>query len=487
MKPRRLAAPLFFAIAVSLAQSAIPSDGETEAYRTFTNAQGRTIEARVLQLSGDTVSIAMRDGREFSIPVSGLSAEDRNYLASWKPRESVPSSGADPTALNGLIGHELFAGPTLWSSEPASVAERLSWPRESETPFTESFRFYPPEDYRFLGARPHSAALYGSEDGISRISIVFANKGDSFGAAGSGEDHFIEGKKVPGGLEGLEILMEHDAKMIRGKLSSELGEPSRQKFGDGESRVDVERWDWNGHSFLLSNVEGEYVSLAIETPAFADDRGRSSRVPDAVIRERARGFVERRENGDVVISNIPMVDQGPKGYCVPATAERCMRFLGIPADMYLLAMAGQTQAGGGTSVEVLLSHIGRDIKRKGRSFEIESGELELRDIKRSIDDGIPIMWAMQSTPEFNDVANDRTESRQEEDWSAYKERVAAEAESTPIAPRPGYNHVVIIMGYNEETEEIAFSDSWGPRYKERWITVAEAQKISSDRYYIIDL
>ena len=389
-------------------------------------------------------------------------------------------SGAPWEVINQAFDCALFGDFLLWDDRAADAAQRLRLPQESKTESSESYRLYPRAEKRILGARPYSVALYGRGEKVERLSFVFANIGDYAGFQGDQPD-------LRSAVRGFREAMERDTAMMRTGLSRLFGQPRGQFFGEGPTREKILRWDWNGHSFLLSNVEGEYVSLAIETPAFADDRGRSSRVPDAVIRERARGFVERRENGDVVISNIPMVDQGPKGYCVPATAERCMRFLGIPADMYLLAMAGQTQAGGGTSVEVLLSHIGRDIKRKGRSFEIESGELELRDIKRSIDDGIPIMWAMQSTPEFNDVANDRTESRQEEDWSAYKERVAAEAESTPIAPRPGYNHVVIIMGYNEETEEIAFSDSWGPRYKERWITVAEAQKISSDRYYIIDL
>ena len=55
-------------------------------------------------------------------------------------------------------------------------------------------------------------------------------------------------------------------------------------------------------------------------------------------------------NGDVILKDIPMVNQGPKGYCVPATWERAMRYMGVPADMYVLAMAGQSGAGGGTSV-----------------------------------------------------------------------------------------------------------------------------------------
>ena len=46
---------------------------------------------------------------------------------------------------------------------------------------------------------------------------------------------------------------------------------------------------------------------------------------------------------------------------------------------------------------------------------------------------------------------------------------------------------MIILGYNKETREIAFSDSWGERYKERWITIAEAQQISQHYFYVVDL
>ena len=248
----------------------------------------------------------------------------------------------------------------------------------------------------------------------------------------------------------------------------------------------MERWDWAGHAFLLSHVPDEYVSLAVQTVAAAENRGNTARVSDATIRERARGFIEKRDNGDVVISNIPMVDQGPKGYCVPATAERCMRFLGIPADMYLLAMAGETQAGGGTSVELLLSNIGSDIKRKGRSFDMVDGELKMRDIQKSIDEGIPMIWAMFSTEEFNEISTERTKSRKDS-WESHKNAVVAAAADPKLSPDRSRAHVVIITGYNAETNEIAFSDSWGERYLERWITLPEAEQISQKRLYVIGL
>lgn len=482
MKPRVL--PVIALLILSLVHPAL-----AEEYRTFTNNSGKTIEAKVESITGGQVSIVLKNGTPFTISIASLSPPDQEYLKSWTspPTSSLPTTGVTAESINDAIGHRLFEAATLWESDPGEVAGRIEWPRESKTEISESYRAYPRDEYRFLGARPFSAALYGEEGKVTSVSIVFANKGDSFRSRGSGEDHFIEGKPVPGGMEGVKVLMDYDSKTISENLTQLLGEPERQKFGEGESRVNAERWDWAGHSFLLSHVEEEYVSLSIQTVEAANDRGRTARVPDSVIRERARGFVERRENGDVVVTNVPMVDQGPKGYCVPATAERVMRFLGIPADMYLLAMAGETQAGGGTSVDLLLSNIGSDIKRKGRSFEIESGELKLRDIKRSIDDGIPIIWAMLSTSEFNDTATERTALRKSEPWDSYVEVVAAASESPSLTPDQNRGHVVIIIGYNEETNEIAFSDSWGERYLERWITLPEAEQISQNRFYIIDL
>jgi hypothetical protein len=459
--------------------------------RTFTNNAGNSLQARVVKLDGVQVTIALADGREFTLPVATLSAADQEYLKAWKPSgapAAAPTSGVKAEALNEVIGHPLFSDGFLWASEVKAVAERLRWPRESETSYAESFRAYPKDDYRFLGTRPYSAALYGEEGRVSGISIVFANKGDSFGAAGGGEQHFIKGKPVPGGIEGFRMIMANDAETIGAALTGLLGEPQSQRFGEGETRTRVDRWDWNGHALLLSFVEDEYVGLMVQTVEFAEKKGRTTRVPEATIRERAKSGIEKRENGDVILANLPMVDQGPKGYCVPATMERCMRYLGIPADMYLLAMAGETKIGGGTSVDLLLENIGQDIKRKGRKFDKWTGDLKMRDVRKSIDSGIPFVWALQSTKEFNDLANSRSGTRREtSDFAAYAAQVKAESASTQLPPDSNTNHVVIIIGYNEATNEIAFSDSWGERYKERWITIPEAEQVSQKRFYKIDL
>ena len=63
--------------------------------------------------------------------------------------------------------------------------------------------------------------------------------------------------------------------------------------------------------------------------------------------------------------------------------------------------------------------------------------------------------------------------------------VTAEAASNPMPKDKDTRHVVLIIGYNKDTNEIAFSDSWGDDYKERWITLQEAQFVSDDRFYVI--
>ncbi|MEM8953432.1 MAG: hypothetical protein AAGD22_04695 [Verrucomicrobiota bacterium] len=474
---------------------ASPTLAEADDFRTFTSSDGKSLEAKLIAATATEATIIREDGKEFTLPLSRLSTDDQAYITTWsEEQKNAPSPAAtvnsDVTldAINEAIGHDLFADGNLWANDPEEVATRLDWPQESKTATQSSFRKYAPADYRFFNARPYSLALYGTPAGTTSISIVFANKGDFFGAKGSGEEHFDRaGNKLPDPTN-LDEAIELDVKLISEELTAILGEPEKQTFGEGEAKRDVLRWDWSGHSFLLSQEDREFVSIAIETNEFADQKGRIKRVSETADRQRARDNVETRSNGDVVIGDIPMVDQGPKGYCAPATAERCMRQLGMAADMYLLAMAGNTGMGGGTSLTTLLDNIGNDIRRKGKKFDIfTEDEVDIRKLAKFIDDGIPVMWTLFSTPDFNKTANERTKERKEvTDWAEWTTRMQAIADEPALKREQVGSHVVIIIGYNKETGEIAFSDSWGDKYKERWVTTAEADKVSQNRYYVID-
>ncbi len=467
--------------------------------RTFTNAQGKAIQAKLVAVSGPNVTLEMADGRKFVLAITALSAADQQYIKSAPaPAAAAPSVAKytfkpgpndklDPAVVNEVIGQPLFDAAPLWTSSAEEVAARLKIPQESKTKTASSYRAYTKDDYQLFGAHPYSVAMYAENDKVTSFSLVFANKGDLFSSKGSGEMHFDKDTPPAEAAKIVKKAMDKDLAAIAEALTKKLGAPKKERFGEGSAgRMNMQRWDWRGHAILLAEAEGEYVGVQIVTTAFADVGGKVEDTTDKVIRARALANLEKRPNGDVVIGEIPMVDQGPKGYCVPATAERAMRYLGVPADMYILANAGETGFGGGTSVSTLLEGMAGQIRSKRRSFDAWKGELKLKEIAKYIDKGVPVMWTLYSTDKFNDTANKRTKERKDvTEWASWKSKVTEESANNRLPPDKKTGHVVLIIGYNRDTNEIAFSDSWGERFKERWITLLEAEQVSQQFFYVV--
>jgi hypothetical protein len=211
----------------------------------------------------------------------------------------------------------------------------------------------------------------------------------------------------------------------------------------------------------------------------ADNDGKSSRVSDQELKQRLAANVEKRANGDVLVKEIPMVDQGPKGFCVPATWERCLRYLGISADMYELALAAGTGTGGGTYLKDMQRAVNDLVVRNGRRMDRIS-RLSENEIASCIDRGIPLMWAMTFHQSLDEKIAFRTNQRanmpETKVWNDLLKNARREARR--IRSSDGEPHMCMIIGYNPLTEEIAFSDSWGPEYAERWMTLDEARAIS---------
>ena len=466
-------------------------------FLTLRNTSGSIIEAQILNYQSGKVQLKRKDGVTFVVSISIFDEASKALIESassagkeekMSERSSSPKSRIPFKKLNEVIGQSLFADELLWDDSADEVSERLRWPVESATSNSISCRLYASSDYRFLNARPYSAAFYGSPEEVSRFSLVFANKGDCFASAGVAEEHFKDGS-VTKDPEELVKMIERDAETIASQLEGLLGKPRRQNYGEGSAKRKVSRWDWNDHSFLFSVADGEYASLAIERSEVADKRGKQQKVADMHIRRIHEANVEKRENGDVIIKNIPMVDQGPKGYCVPATFERCMRYMEIPADMYLLAMAGNTGLGGGTVVSTLVESVQKEVWGAGRTFKAMKTQPDFRDLQRMLDKGVPMLWGMHSTEWFNETANRRTAMRKSTDTASWKKIVEKAEERVSEMARPHRSenlHICIIHGYNKDTEEIAFTDSWGPRFVERWISVAEAEHFSSGWSWLID-
>lgn len=447
---------------------------------TLTDIKGRSIAVEILGVSKDAVQVQRTDGVRFSIPLAQLSEHDRTRLSKSPAAPSPQTSNNVFEALNKALNLELWVDDKLWDDAPQAVAKRLDWPQESKTEHQSSYRVYFKKKSPIGGAIPYTAVLYGQNGKVDYLNIMFANKGDSISF-----DLLDNERKA---LKTVNEAIESDNKKLHTTLS-EFGSPDRQSTGAGKAMKErILRWDIGNSSLLLAAVEDEYLALRIMPLELADKRGRPEKINNTNAKEMARANVKTNDFGDVLIENIPMVDQGPKGYCVPATLERCLRYMGIRADMYALAMAGKTSIGGGTYVRDIIEGTTDFVRQAGRQMQTIKKDVSVRDVKKYIENGQPILWTMYSTNDYNLITNSITRQRSKaKDLKSWKKTLSELIKQSPkLDEEPDQGHVCLIVGYNDDSNELAVSDSWGPEYELRWISEDEAQDISQGFLYVID-
>ncbi len=489
----------------------IPAQSHAETIEITQAASNKTIQVNIVNIQAGMLEFKTATGAgPYKIKITDLTPESVNRLREyWANRDtSAPASTpagapASPSstaalspeliakakALNEVIGQPLFGDSgSLWQDTGATIAERLGWRQESLKKTSSSYRKYTKEDYLFLGTRPYCATLYGGiGDQPERLSLVYANKGDYGSTVGMGEDHFKKThpeKELPTSLE---EAIDLDAEIIAETLTSGLGEAETQYYGEKEDKRKVQRWNIGDHAFILSSLEEEYTHLLIVPKVDADAQGKVKFISDSQFKKIQIQNVVTEDNGDVWIDNIPMVDQGPKGYCAPATFERAMRYMNVPADMYLLATAA-TAPGGGTNTTKLAEDSKRIIRSKARRIkDLDLTEdFEIKEIRKFIDKGVPILWQMCSLSDYNKIANERTEERESvTDFAAWAETIKSDTSRGNLGIKDNH-HICMVIGYNEATNEVAVSDSWGPRYELRWVHIDVARAVTSYGGFAID-
>lgn len=454
------------------------------ASRTWTDRDGRTVEAELVRVDAVSVVIRRPDGREFTLPRERLASADQAFLEqSAGDATASPSPPAWLEPLNRALDLPLFTDASLWDDDPATVAARLGKLRpESTTPGYESWRAYLRPPAPLLGVAAFMLALRSEESRVAEVSLLFTNRGDHPAFAGLDAFSIVP----PATLQSFRSSLAGDFEKIRATLASALPEgavePSaaERRANPGELAL----FNAGDHRLLLQSLPDWHLALRIQ-PA---ERAAPPRLSDDQLRQRLRARITRRDNSDVVLNQIPMVDQGPKGYCVPATVERLLRYAGIPADMYDLAAAGGTGFGGGTNPAKLVEALERTVRQHGRRLEAIRVKPSPATLARYFDEGRPVLWAMASTHAFNALASAYSAERASladanalKTWAAERRRLGS-----TLAPESGSAHFCLLIGYNRATGELAFSDSWGPDFAERWLPAAAVQAVSSGECWVLN-
>ncbi len=123
------------------------------------------------------------------------------------------------------------------------------------------------------------------------------------------------------------------------------------------------RWSYSRNRTKIP----EYISLTIK-PSITDNLAPDTSVNHAgVISYPSADRVKTDKNGNRYLE-IPMVDQGAKGYCAVAVLERIMRFYGSNIDQHIFAQMLETSPEAGTQIDSMF----KALRRAGEKLGIRS-------------------------------------------------------------------------------------------------------------------
>ncbi len=370
----------------------------------------------------------------------------------------------------------LMDAPAIWDLTPSQLERRFPKPERMQenvlfTWLTEK------RDRALFSRRPYSnvtvnLSLFGGEVPVEEAVADFADgklNGITFSLYNRGDTGEISAAEFE---KRFKLCGRELGRILEGRPVSREANPSQGLLAD--------RWFWTtpkGRAALEHNPEAlsgspEFLRMRLvqrhpkgHLASAVDDRkaasARLSDLPDNLVRD---------EQKNVYIDGIPMVDQGPKGYCVVATAQRLFEYYGIPCDQHQLAQVAETSATSGTDPVTMANALGKiDYRFKTRfsvigilattgrlhetkrDLELDDKTVDLDDfekeVQRHIDDGIPLLWSLQ---------------------------LGRFPEEPPLSKQTSGGHMRMIIGYNEASRRVIFSDSWGAGHEFKTMKLDDA-------------
>lgn len=285
---------------------------------------------------------------------------------------------------------------------------------------------------------------------VARATISFYNRGDS-------------GKIDLGRFDALH-------KMIGRYLGPLMKVAPRQQIVSGNAATKVIGWRWDtpkGIALLEHNdysvtYQPEFLRLKIAAPSQAD--WSMGKLSVGVQRMALLKNVQKTAEGDVFIANVPMVDQGAKGYCVAASCQRLFEYMQIPCDQHEMAQLLNVDVESGANVRYMQKSLAKVDGRFNVTFKPlvnpekyydtkGNPRVSMREfivlIKEHADKGVPLLWGLEI--------------------GQYPEMPAL-----PSGGQVSGGHMRMVIGYNTAKQEILFTDSWGAGHELKRMNVEHA-------------
>ena len=304
------------------------------------------------------------------------------------------------------------------------------------------------------------------------------------------------------------------------ELAGGEGEEFRRKTDPTKQDADVagRRWKATGATYSLEWAVArkgtdlvplaEYLRLDV-LPAGASTGGGAAQ---GGRRTDPRSHVARGEDGTVELKDVPMVDQGQKGYCAAATVARIMGYYGYDfLDQHQIASWAKSDADRGTNERMLDAIAGvlhdryklvyREVPGSANDFfklvedynkaakRAKKPEVALRPAPgtRVIDAGG--VWR-QFQPDVLREARTKNQTRNNLFFDNIRKSIDAGTpviwsvmlglvQEDPPLPQTFGGHMRLIIGYNQRERTILYTDSWGARHERKTMKLEDAILITT--------
>lgn len=288
-------------------------------------------------------------------------------------------------------------------------------------------------------------------------------------------------------------------------------------------------WNYAQDGNRKDTFEPGFVRLAVDGPERLASGGRRTGAGAAKGAKKIVDNVVRDPRGDVFIDNVPMVDQGQKGYCAVAASERVLRYYGVDVDEHEIAQAAGTSAEGGTSTRGMkdsVQAIGRKYKLATvvtyGDFEKPAGEriaglvkevanynkaakkLRKKEIAEDVyirREGNTVYYSYRDADAAMDpeVLRDmKVNGAQRSKFTRFMKDVHDQVNKgiplfwgvtlgtypEPESPQGKGGHIRLIIGYNDKKKEILYTDTWGAGHELKRMPAEWAWTISHCLLYM---
>jgi hypothetical protein len=315
-------------------------------------------------------------------------------------------------------------------------------------------------------------------------------------------------------LEELRGSLNAFCKKKHSKISIQLINSARCQscFWESPSAYVVLKWSHDGSG--KDNFNANYATVYIYKDKEIFNEKNSSKVVLLTYAE-LKTRIKTDSNGNRYLQ-IPMVDQGLRGYCVVACAERVLKYYDANVDQHILAQASGTSGSGTrtTEIESSMKRIGAKCNFHVKEISEYSplvGNINIlkfinkynRYAKRAGKKKIDVRKVRSYNQLFRMMDEDiLVQTKIDYDKSGFKkfkQRVKETLNSgMPVLwcvmlgmikeakiPQNMGGHMRLITGYNPETEEMIYSDSWGKGHDFKKISWAKAWAMTQMAYVFI--